>query len=77
MKAKCIYEPRGFHGLEGYQLGESYEVEKVMRLCQTTGCVVIDYWKVSPVSSDSYFETCSDMDFKKYFEVIDECMDKS
>lgn len=72
MKAKCIHEPRGFHGLEGYQLSEEYEVEKMNKLCQRTGRVVVDYWRVYPMYDFFEYETCSDRSFKKYFEVINE-----
>lgn len=61
-KAICMYEPRGEKGLEGYQLGESYDCEQ---------CIGKDgraYYRVWPVSGDMYYETCSVSTFNRFFE---------
>lgn len=57
-KVTCIYEPRGYHGLEGYQVGQVYDAVKEP-----------GYWKVWPVSGQAYYETCGSMAFNKYFKV--------
>lgn len=57
-KVTCIKEPRGSHGLEGYQVGEVYDASRAD-----------GYWRVWPVSGQSYYEVCGLMAFHKYFEV--------
>ncbi len=61
-KCKCIYEPKGDKGLEGYILNENYKyiLTKDIRSI---------YYKVYPIDSN-YFETCSPVAFKKYFKLI-------
>lgn len=62
---ECIYEPRGDHGLEGYQLNEFYRFEfKRNKEGQ-------EYYKVFPDKMfTAYGETCSRISFKKYFKEI-------
>lgn len=68
---ECIYEPRGDHGLEGYQLRDKYRFQKVTP--DKKGRI---YFRVFPddVLIPSYYETCSERSFEKYFNVTDiEC----
>lgn len=57
-KVTCVYEPRGSHGLEGYQVGETYDASKES-----------GYWRVWPVAGRPYYETCGSMALNKYFKV--------
>lgn len=61
--AKCIYEPRGDHGLEGYQLNQYYKYNlKEDKKGQ--------YYAIFPTHIDtSYYETCSLRVFKKFFNI--------
>ncbi len=63
-KAKCIRNPMGSHGLEGYELGELYEFQK----CNHSEGVY--YYRVFPTKGENYYETCGPIIFKKYFEEI-------
>ena len=73
MKCKCIYEPRGDHGLEGYVLGEIYSCEYRQ---DKDGA----YWRVFPTGSHvrepnknpAYYETCGPIIFVRYFVIIKE-----
>lgn len=66
--AKCIYEPRGDHGLEGYQCGEVYFFELRERADSTR------YYKIFPNDAlcPRYGENCGRNSFKKYFEIVTE-----
>lgn len=59
---ECIYEPRGYSGLEGYQFGEKYKAQ----LCSVEGR---HYYRVYP-SDDGYYETCGKISFNKFFKRI-------
>lgn len=61
-KARCIFEPRGDHGLEGYQLDEVYLYQECF---DKKG----KYYRVFPTKETDYYETCGPIIFKKYFEV--------
>lgn len=56
---ECIAEPRGYKGLEGYQLGDRY-----------MAIVGQDYCKVYPVAGDSYCEICTLSLFKRFFKEV-------
>lgn len=56
---ECIVEPRGYRGLEGYQLGDRY-----------MAIVGQDYCKVYPVAGDDYCEICTLPVFKRFFKEV-------
>lgn len=67
--ATCIKEPRGQHGLEGYNKGDIYHFQL---------CAFEDgekYVRVYPAFdaswNQSYYETCGTGEFKKFFEEIE------
>jgi hypothetical protein len=63
--ARCVTEPRGANGLEGYGLGQSYRFER----CQDGKgryCRVYPDW-----SFPDYYETCGEGVFAGYFEPIE------
>lgn len=62
-KAKCIYDPRGDHGLEGYQLEGVYNFQ----VCYDKKG---KYYRVFPTEETDYYETCGPIIFKRYFEEI-------
>jgi hypothetical protein len=68
--AKCIYEPRGEHGLEGYQCGEiyKYEYKETEHLRR--------YYKIFPNDAlcPTYGENVGRNSFKKYFEIVTRTM---
>ena len=68
MKAVCIFEPRGDHGLEGYQAGDCYQAERVAKNEKHKQ----DYYRVWPAETTwpNYYETCSVGVFNKYFEIV-------
>ena len=62
--ARCVTEPRGKHGLEGYDLGQSYRFER----CESEKG---RYCRVYPGGSFAYYyETCGEGVFANYFEPI-------
>jgi hypothetical protein len=62
--ARCVAEPRGSHGLEGYGLDQSYRFER----CQDAKR---RYCRVYPdVSFPDYYETCGEVVFASYFEPV-------
>ena len=62
--ARCVTEPRGRHGLEGYGLGQSYRFER----CQDEKRL---YCRVYPDRSiPGYCETCGEVVFTGYFELV-------
>jgi hypothetical protein len=63
--ARCVAEPRGANGLEGYGLGQSYMFER----CQDAK---MRYCRVYPSGSfPGYYETCGEVVFASYFEPIE------
>jgi hypothetical protein len=63
-KCICIYEPRGDHGLEGYQLNDTY----LFQICYDKKGK--KYYRVFPTEETDYYETCGPIIFKKYFKEI-------
>jgi hypothetical protein len=62
--ARCVAEPRGSHGLEGYGLGQSYRFER----CEDGKG---RYCRVYPDGDfPSYYETCGEGVFAGYFEPV-------
>jgi hypothetical protein len=62
--ARCVKEPWGSHGLEGYGLGQSYRFE---RYEDGKG----RYCRVYPDGSfHAYYETCGEIVFAGYFEPV-------
>lgn len=61
--ATCTYEPRGDHGLEGYQLGKSYKFEFVEHSQSRKR-----HCRVYPVESNPYYEVCGIVIFFRFFE---------
>lgn len=63
--ARCVTEPRGAHGLEGYVLGQPYRFERCQdekgRYCRV----------YTDGSFPSYYETCGEVVFAAYFELIE------
>ena len=62
---RCIYEPRGENGLEGYLCGEKYRYEYRER--DRDGK---PYYRVYPVFLNNYYETCGTKVFSRYFKKI-------
>lgn len=63
--ARCVTEPRGSHGLEGYVLGQAYRFER----CQNKEG---RYCRVYPDGSfPGYYETCGEGVFAGYFEPVE------
>jgi hypothetical protein len=62
MECKCIYEPRGDHGLEGYGLNNIYN-------CSFN--VNSNCYRVYPVIDSLFYETCGPNVFKRYFKLIE------
>lgn len=63
--ARCVTEPRGANGLEGYGLGQSYRFERRQSERRR-------YCRVYPdVSFPDYFETCGEGVFAGYFELVE------
>jgi hypothetical protein len=60
-KCSCIYEPRGDHGLEGYQLNEIY----LFQMCYDKKG---KYYRVFPSEELDYYECCGPINFQKYFK---------
>lgn len=56
----CIAEPRGVHGLEGYQLGETY---RALFIDQTAP----GYWRIWPTEGD-YYEIADKKVFRRFFK---------
>lgn len=68
-RCKCVYEPRGDYGLEGYQLNLFYDYE--MRQSEQHG----RYYKVNcnDKLSPGYGQTCTPRAFNKFFEISGQC----
>lgn len=62
--AVCHNEPRGDHGLEGYQRGEEYRCE----LVQPNGPHP-RYYRVYPAKDGDYYECAIPRHFTKYFTI--------
>jgi hypothetical protein len=63
--ARCVTEPRGANGLEGYGLEQSYRFER----CQDANG---RYCRVYPGGSSlNYYETCGEVVFAGYFEPVE------
>ncbi len=65
---RCVLEPRGASGLEGFQAGDEFAFRKV--------CPERDkkhpYFRLFPVFDSDYYETCSSRAFNKYFQKKDD-----
>lgn len=61
--ARCVSEPHGDNGLEGYQLGDLYLCEKVIP--EHAG----QYWRVWVGDDCRYYETCGPEVFRRYFQL--------
>jgi len=62
--ARCVKEPQGSHGLEGYGLGQSYRFERCEGGKER-------YCRVYPDGSfPDYYETCGEIVFASYFEPV-------
>jgi len=61
--AKCIFEPRGDNGLEGYQLNDEY---KYQLMVQNLPSGPAKYYRI--YLSDDYYETCGRYVFGCYFK---------
>ena len=63
--ARCVTEPRGANGLEGYDLGQSYRFER----CEEEKG---RYCRVYPdANCPDYYETCGEVVFAGYFEPVE------
>ena len=65
----CWYEPRGLHGLEGYQRNDTYMFQHMK---DKKG----EYYRVYPEigelgGSSTYYETCGRKIFNRYFKIVD------
>lgn len=64
---RCVFQPEGRYGLEGYQLGETY------RFSLMNDEKLYGYYRVYPGGSfPDYYETCSRLAFGMCFEVVEE-----
>jgi hypothetical protein len=62
--ARCVAEPRGANGFEGYGLGQSYRFER----CEDGEG---RYCRVYPDRDlPDYYETCGEVVFAGYFESV-------
>lgn len=61
-RCRCIREPRGAHGMEGYDLGSSYRYEE-RKDAKGRYCRVYH--------SERYYESCGPQIFKKHFEIME------
>ena len=71
-RAICIYEPRGDHGLEGYQLNQEYTYAKHFGPIRNSAnkTRLTDYYRIYPEGSfSSYYEIATPIDFNKYFKI--------
>jgi len=59
---KCIMEPRGEYGLEGYAMGDWYSCEQMQN---AKGI----YYRVYPNLIGNYHETCGPIVFKRFFKI--------
>lgn len=68
-RCKCIYEPRGDYGLEGFQLNKFYDYE--MRESPKYG----KYFKINcgDVFNPTYGQTCTPRAFNKFFGISGDC----
>ncbi len=62
---RCVTEPRGANGLEGYGLGESYRFER----CEGNRGRNCRVYLVG--SFPGYHETCGEVVFTGYFEPVE------
>jgi hypothetical protein len=63
--ACCVAEPRGSHGLEGYGLGQSYKFERCEGAKRR-------YCRLYPDPDfQAYYETCGEVVFAGYFELVE------
>lgn len=62
--ASCIQEPRGEHGLEGYQRGESYRCQMIEPIYPTPR-----YYRIYPGEPAEYYECAVPRIFTRYFHV--------
>ena len=60
--ATCIYEPRGEHGLEGYQRGELYR-------CQFVQEIMSRHYRIYPGEPADYYECAIPRTFTKFFRI--------
>jgi len=69
-KATCIYEPRGNHGLEGYQLGAKYGFKRIIGTI--TGRKLVDIYglKYEGGFANDPMNTTTERRFMKYFKEI-------
>lgn len=68
LTCRCVREPNGDAGLEGYNEGDTYRCERVC--CGPKA----PYWRVwpDPEFAPTYYETCGVGTFKRYFKLIAE-----
>jgi hypothetical protein len=69
-RAKCVMEPRGDGGLEGYNRGDVYRFERIRA---ATGRTYVRVYN----GDDGYRETCGTGTFNRFFEVIAESVPES
>jgi hypothetical protein len=63
---RCIEEPRGRHGLEGYVLDETYFCERFK-----TDMEGKPYWRIWPDKDNTrYYEICGPLVFKRFFVLL-------
>ena len=62
-QAKCIYEPRGDAGLEGFQLNKLYDVQHMSEDKNKR-----PYYRVYVDCGLDYYETCSKIMFNRHFK---------
>lgn len=60
----CVFEPRGEHGLEGYQYGDTYEFITILRPPKHP------LIRVFPVKGEDYSELCTRRAFLKFFKEL-------
>lgn len=63
-RCKCVYEPRGDYGLEGYQINEFYNFER------KENYISAQYFRVYPDKNFPYYgENCTVRAFSKFFKI--------
>ena len=64
--AVCVYEPKGWRGLEGYSEGESYRYQECLGPIRGRGDAV-RYFRVYPGGDPAYYEVAAPWTFDRCF----------
>lgn len=61
--ARCVAEPQGDNGLEGYNIGDTYKFEECLGKKGR-------YFRVYPGGYPDYYETCGRNTFRRFFRSV-------